>query len=62
MAKTITNPAKLLNEPLQLLYDLLGQLIDSGLTPAEARDVLCTMMARVLATHPATAPVLGVTE
>ena len=44
------------------LYELLGQLIENGLTPDEARRVLESMVGRVLAIHPATAPALGVTE
>lgn len=56
------SPAAQLNEPMQTMYDLLGQLIDSGLTPEEAHNVLCAMVYRVLELHPATAPAPGVNE
>lgn len=58
--KKNTSPTTLLNEPMQTLYDLLCQLIDSGLTPKQARYVLRAMVDRVLEIHPATAP--GVNE
>ena len=51
-----TSPAVMLDGHMQALYDLLGQLTDSGLTPEEARRVLRTMVDRVLEIHPATAP------
>lgn len=51
-----TTPAALLDEPMRTLYDLLGQLIECGLTPDEARGALCAMVVRVLEVHPATAP------
>ena len=57
-----TSPAAQLNGPMQTLYDLLCQLIDSGLTPEEAHNVLCAMVYRVLELHPATAPAQGVNE
>lgn len=57
-----TSPAAQLNEPMQTLYGLLCQLIDGGLTPEEAREVLRAMVARVLELHPATAPAPGVNE
>lgn len=55
-----TNPTALLNGPMQTLYSLLCQLIASGLSPDEARNVLHIMVDRVLEVHPATAP--GVNE
>lgn len=60
--KNTANPAALLNEPMQTMYGVLCQLIGGGLAPAEARDVLCAMVGRVLEVHPATAPTLGVNE
>lgn len=62
MAKKNTSPTALLDENMQTMYDLLGQLIGSGLTPTEARNVLHAMVSRVLAIHPATAPALDANE
>lgn len=56
MAEKNTSTTAQLDENMQTMYNLLGQLIDSGLTPAEARNVLHAMVSRVLAVHPATAP------
>lgn len=58
MAKIV--PDELLNEQMQDMYNLLSRLIDSGLTPAEAQEVLCAMVARVLAVYPASMARLGV--
>jgi len=58
--KKNTSPTTLLNESMQALYDLLCQLIASGLTPEQARNLLRAMVDRVLEIHPATAP--GVNE
>lgn len=57
MAKIV--PDELLNEQMQTMHVLLTRLIDGGLTPAEAQEVLCAMVARVLATHPASMAQLG---
>lgn len=62
MAEKNTSTTAQLDENMQTMYDLLGQLIDSGLTPAEARNVLHAMVSRVLAIHPATAPALDANE
>jgi len=60
--KEITNSAispALLDSTMNTLYDLVGKFTGDGLTPAETQDVLCTMVARVLAIHPETAPAQG---
>ena len=59
---TAPTPAALLDEPMQTVFDLVGQLTASGLNPAEVREVLRAMVGRVLATHPATAHALGANE
>lgn len=62
MAKKNTSPTAQLDENMQAMYDLLGQLIDSGLTHTEARNVLHAMVSRIMAIHPATAPALDANE
>lgn len=62
MKNNATNPADLLNEPMQVLYGLLCQLIDGGLTPEEAHNVLCAMVFRAVEVHTAAAPARDVNE